>query len=79
MIAFIDDHREACGVEPIRKVLPIAADHALQAHAPHQTRSTVASSAMFPLPHAVTVRMIDRTGPFFCSTRASAALSGADE
>ena len=25
MIAFIDDHREACGVEPICKVLPIAA------------------------------------------------------
>jgi len=24
MIAFIDDHREACGVEPICRVLPIA-------------------------------------------------------
>jgi hypothetical protein len=27
MIAFIDDHREAYGVEPICKVLPIAPVH----------------------------------------------------
>jgi putative transposase len=27
MIAFIDDHRGAHGVEPICKVLPIALDH----------------------------------------------------
>ena len=24
MIAFIEEHREACGVDPVRRVLPIA-------------------------------------------------------
>ena len=32
MIAFIDDHREAHGVEPICKVLPIAPSLARQAN-----------------------------------------------
>jgi hypothetical protein len=29
---------------------------------------------MFPLPHAVDAKMIDRRGPFFCSTRAASIL-----
>ena len=38
MIAFIDDHREAYGVEPICKVLPIAPS-TYHAHAAKRRRS----------------------------------------
>ena len=40
MIAFIDDHREAYGVEPICKVLPIAPSNA---HARYRPAGRLAS------------------------------------
>ena len=42
MIAFIDDHRGACGVEPICRILPIApsTDHAHAAYRADPTRGS---------------------------------------
>ena len=49
MIAFIDDHREAHGVEPICKVLPIAPstyyDHVARLSAQARRDMTIAQAA----------------------------------
>jgi hypothetical protein len=55
-----------------RATIKVRGHIASSSNAPH--RWTVASSVMFPLPHAVDAKMIDRRGPFFCSTRAASIL-----
>jgi ATP-dependent DNA ligase len=67
-IVVCDEH----GLGRCRATIKVRGHIASSSNAPH--RWTVAATVMFPLPHGVDAKMIDRRGPFFCSTRAASIL-----